>query len=141
MVWVLNHLVARYGKPERIRIDNGPELIAKLAKDWSESLGIEFKYIQLGKPTQNAFIERFNRSYRQGVLNAYLLKNLEDVREQTQIWVDDYNHHRPHDALNGLSPINYRKKLNPSHGLHSATAMPPLHYVQVNQTTKEIENK
>ena len=44
MIWVLNHLVARYGKPEKIRMDNGPELIAKLAKDWSESQGIEFKY-------------------------------------------------------------------------------------------------
>lgn len=83
MIWVLYNLVARYSKPEKIRMDNGPELINKLANDWSNSLDIEFKNIQPGKPTQNAFIERFNRSYRQGVLNAYLFNILEDVREQT----------------------------------------------------------
>lgn len=67
MVWVLNHLVALYGKPEQIRMDNGPELIAKLSQEWSRSQRIEFKYIQPGKPTQNAYIERFNQSLRNGV--------------------------------------------------------------------------
>jgi putative transposase len=67
MLLVLNHLVARYGKPEKIRMDNGPELIVKLTQEWNQSQGIDFKYIQPGKPTQNATIERFNRSYRNGV--------------------------------------------------------------------------
>jgi len=98
MVWVLNHLVARYGKLEKIRMDNGPQLIAKLTQEWSRSQFIDFKYIQPGKPTQKAFIERFNCSYRNGVLNAYLFDNLDDVREQTSIWDKDYNHYRPHDS-------------------------------------------
>lgn len=60
------------------------------------------------------------------------------MREQTQIWVDDYNHLRPRDALDELSQINYRSKSDPSHGLHYATAMPSLHYARVNQATKGI---
>ena len=51
--------------------------------------GIEFKFIQPGKPTQNAFVERFNGSYRRGALNKYILQDIEQVREQTQIWMDD----------------------------------------------------
>jgi len=107
VIWVLNHLIARKGKPKQIRMDNGPEFIAKIASDWSEMQNVEFKYIQPGKPTQNAFIERFNRSYRKGVLNKYIFESIDQVREQTQIWVDDYNHNRPHNALGNLPPVKY----------------------------------
>ena len=140
MVWVLNHLVARYGKPEKIWMDNGPKLIAKLTQEWSRSQCIDFKYIQQGKPTQNAFIEQFNRSYRNGVLNAYLFDNLDDVREQTSIWVSDYNHYRPHDSLGGLPSVSYREKTNSPHGLHSASATPSLHYAHVKEH-KEKNNQ
>ena len=115
---------------QKIRMDNGPEFVAQLAQQWSEANEIEFKYIQPGKPAQNAYMERFNRSYRSGVLDAYLFDNIEEVRDASEVWINDYNNHRPHDACGGLPPKAYREKTQQAIGLRFASATPSLHFTQ-----------
>ena len=86
VVRTLQQLATWRGLPKAIRLDNGPELTAQHFTDWGAEKGIELRHIQPGKPNQNAFIERFNRSYRNEVLNGWVLYPYE-VREITHQWI------------------------------------------------------
>jgi putative transposase len=96
---------------EKSRRKGGPEFLAGDIVASCESHGTEILYIQRGKPNQNAFLKRFNRTYRHGVLNAYLFEDLNQVREITGQWLKTYNEERPHDALGNLTPTEYRERL------------------------------
>lgn len=110
VVRVLERLCAWRGAPKAIRCDNGPELTSKALVDFCDNTGIAIRYIQPGKPDQNGLIERFNRTYREEVLNCYLFENLDQVREITADWLTTYNEQRCHDALDGLPPTIFREQ-------------------------------
>jgi len=96
VVRVLEQLEAWRGLPKAIRLDNGPELTSQTLTDWCAEKGIELPYIQPGEPNQNAFIERFNRSYRSEVLSRWLFESLEQVQEITHDWIRSYNEESGH---------------------------------------------
>ena len=107
MIRVLEKLEAERGCPSSIRCDNGPEFISHLLEQWCTDRRITLQYIQPGKPTQNAYIERKNGSIRRELLNAYLFSSLAEVRVLSEEWRMDYNSERPHKSLGYLSPIKY----------------------------------
>lgn len=108
VIRVLDRISAWRGYPAKMRMDNGPEFIAGVLADWAQEHGVVLDFIQPGKPMQNGFIERLNRSYREAVLNMYVFRTLEEVRERTEAWIVDYNELLPHDSLGDLTPVEYR---------------------------------
>ena len=107
VIRTLDWLKQDKGIPQTIRVDNGPEFISNKLSQWCENNTVELRFIQPGKPTQNAFIERLNGSLRREGLNAYAFINLQQARETIQQWMEDYNYNRPHQALGNKTPIEY----------------------------------
>lgn len=103
----LEQLIEVHGKPERIRTDNGPEFTSKLFQMWLKNKGIGWSAIQKGKPQQNAIVERFNRTYREDILDAYLFESISQAEKLTQRWQDEYNNERPHQSLGYKTPLEY----------------------------------
>jgi putative transposase len=108
---VLERIIEQRGKPAYIRTDNGPEFTSKEMEIWAKERGITMQYIQPGRPMQNGYIERFNRLYREAVLNAYLFFDLYQVKQLTEEWMIEYNERRPHEALNNLTPEEWKTNL------------------------------
>jgi len=122
VVRVLDRVAETRGLPQKIRFDNGPEFTAVAVAEWAEQNGVELEFIKPGKPMQNGFIERFNRTYREAVLDMYIFESLNQVRSQTDACLEIYNHHRPHDSLGGMPPSEYLTKHNPE-SLHFRLAL------------------
>ena len=104
VIRTLKQIMEWRGKPLAIRCDNGPENISSTIQLWAEEVGIAFQYIQPGKPQQNAYVERFNRTVRYEWLSQYYWSDLDEVRDFATQWVWFYNHERPNMALDGFTP-------------------------------------
>lgn len=109
LIRVFEQLQRERALPDLLRVDNGPEFLGDAFTQWAQANGMLIRFIQPGKPNQNAFIERFNRTYREEVLDAWLFHDLDEVREMTHQWIVRYNETWPHDALGGNSPIDYAR--------------------------------
>ena len=106
----LTAIIARRGRPRTIVSDNGTELTSMAVLKWCQDTRIEWHYIAPGKPMQNAFVESFNGSFRDELLNETLFSSLAEAREKITAWKEDYNRTRPHSSLGNLTPHEFTMK-------------------------------
>jgi putative transposase len=114
---VVKDIIAERGKPDFIRVDNGPEFTGKTFTNWCQKVGIEVCYIQPERPMQNGYIERLNRTLREDVLDAYQFDTLEQLRILCDEWQHKYNYFHPHKSLNRMCPATAAKihgRVNPA---------------------------
>jgi putative transposase len=108
----LDRLITVHGKPEELRVDNGPEMIGRAVTSWCEEHHVLLRPIQPGKPMQNGHIESFNGRFRDECLNASWFTSLADARHRIELWRRDYNEARPHSSLGYLTPREFRNGLS-----------------------------
>ncbi|MES1191496.1 MAG: IS3 family transposase [Steroidobacter sp.] len=101
----LEQIIEWRGQPNAIRCDNGPEYISDALTQWARQRGIRIDYIQPGKPQQNAYVERYNRTVRYDWLNQTLFDSIEAVQDSATRWLWTYNHERPNMAIGGITPM------------------------------------
>jgi putative transposase len=107
VIELLEVAIEWHGKPAFIRTDNGPEFISKKFQLWMKNNNIKWANIRKGKPQENCFIERFNRTAREEFFDANIFYSLEDTNERATAFKDDYNTMRPHESLNNKTPFEY----------------------------------
>lgn len=109
VVRVLERLASDRGAPTEIVLDNGPELAGKVVDHWAYERGVQLRFIEPGKPVQNAFVESFHGRLRDECLNRHWFIGLNDARSTVERWRQDYNQTRPHSALGYRSPEEFRR--------------------------------
>jgi putative transposase len=107
IIRVLDRVASWRGYPAKLRLDNGPECISAQLAGWAEQHGVVLEFIQPGKPMQHSYVERFNRTFREEVLDFYVFSSLSEVRDITENWLKEYNEQRPHESLGNLTPEEF----------------------------------
>jgi putative transposase len=141
VIRVLQRLTTERGKPTAIRVDNGPEFTAAEFTSWCQQQGITIQYIQPGRPMQNGFVERFNGSYRKEILDAYLFFELEEVRQLTAAWIEEYNHRRPHEGLNNATPAEWHLRARCGNMENSANSTQPTEFTTLPHRNSSNDNE
>jgi len=116
----LDLLIARHGRPKTVGSDNGTELTSNAILSWTAETGVDWHYIDPGKPVQNAFIESFNGRLRDEFLNETLFTSLAQARAALEEWRRDYNTVRPHSRIGWLTPAVYAEQFSPQPGQGAA---------------------
>ena len=106
---VLDRVSIVRGLPEVITVDNGPEFISKALDLWAYERNVKLRFIQPGKPVQNAYIESFNGKFRDECLNDNVFVSLHSAQKIIETWRQDYNSERPHSSLNGMAPTEFAR--------------------------------
>lgn len=104
VIRALEQIIQWRGKPLALRCDNGPEYISQQLINWANDKQITLLYIQPGKPTQNAYIERFNRTARHEWLDLHLFESIQHAQLLATQWLWTYNNQRPHSSIGGITP-------------------------------------
>lgn len=107
----LDQAIIEYGKPRRVRCDNGPEFAGKALDQWCFLNEVELCFIRPGKPTENGFIESFNGTFRDECLSTHWFRSIREAQAIIDAWSKEYNEERPHGSLAGLTPSEFAKKL------------------------------
>ena len=110
VVATMERLNAQGRRPVRIQVDNGSEFISKALDRWAYENGVTLDFSRPGKPTDNAFIESFNGSFRDECLNMHWFLSLDDAREKIEAWRIDYNEYRPHQSLADKTPKEFAQE-------------------------------
>jgi putative transposase len=111
VVEALDRIVRERGKPKTIRCDNGPEFAGRVLDQWAFFNGVELDFSRPATPTDNAFIESFNASVRNELLNASWFASLAEARERMTAWRKEYNEDRPHSSLKNRTPREYAEEV------------------------------
>lgn len=111
VTWLLDWIIQARQRPQRITLDNGPELTSRWFDQWADRNGIQLDYIDLGKPVQNAVMESFNGRFRDECLNSHWFTSLDDARRTIESWRLDYNRERPDSSLSYRTPEEVHQEL------------------------------
>ena len=116
----LDRIAEQRGYPCMVVSDNGTELTSNAMLKWQEDRKVGWHYIAPGKPMQNGFVESFNGRMRDECLNEHLFDSLRQARDLIAAWRTDFNNHRPHSSLAGLTPAEYANRSNEDQNLNRA---------------------